>query len=92
MNGRNSNRGQGRGSRVNGQGQRQGQGLGQSQRQGQGRQDGGRGRGYTSSSFCECAKCGAKIPHLRGVKCTDSKCPECGNTMVNEALLDKKDK
>ena len=84
MNGRNSNRGQGKGF-GSGSGQGQGGGRGQSQ-------NGGRGRGYSESSNCECAKCGAKIPHQQGVKCTESKCPECGNTMVNEALLHKKDK
>ncbi len=90
MNGRNSNRGQGQGL-GRGNGERSGQGSGQGQGGGRGK-EGGRGRGYSSNSLCECAKCGAKTPHLQGVKCTDSKCPECGNTMVNEVLLHKKDK
>ena len=85
MNGRNSNRGQGKGF-GSGNGQGQGQGGGRGQAQGD-----GRGRGYGENSLCECAKCGTKIPHQRGVKCTDSKCPECGTTMVNEILLHKKD-
>ncbi|MEN8137769.1 MAG: hypothetical protein ABFR62_04990 [Bacteroidota bacterium] len=83
MNGRNTGNGQGRGF---GHGQGRGQGSGG----GRGHSGSGRGRGYGSDSYCECAKCGAKIPHEQGVKCTEFKCPECGNTMVNEALLDKK--
>ena len=57
---------------------------------------GGRGRkrggSFGPGGYCVCAKCGAKIPHQRGVKCTDVKCPECGHTMVREELLNKKSK
>lgn len=94
----NKRQGGGRGQRLRfNQDNVQGQGFGRGNRKehvgGRGQeQGGGRGRGYSETSYCECAKCGAKIPHQRGVKCTDSKCPECGNTMVNEALLHKKDK
>ncbi|MEN8124504.1 MAG: hypothetical protein ABFR32_05180 [Bacteroidota bacterium] len=79
MNGRNSNKGHGRGS-GNGSGQGFGHGGGQGRNNGKGSGPGG---------FCECAKCGEKIPHQRGVKCTTLKCPSCGNTMVNELLLEK---
>ncbi len=57
---------------------------------------GGRGRkgggAFGPGGYCVCAKCGAKIPHQQGVKCTDVKCPECGHTMVREELLKKKSK
>ncbi len=50
------------------------------------------GGAFGPGGYCVCAKCGAKIPHQRGVKCTDVKCPECGHTMVREELLNKKTK
>jgi len=39
-----------------------------------------------------CAGCGEKMPHERGVKCTELKCPECGRTMVREELLNRAQK
>jgi len=57
---------------------------------------GGRGRNsggsFGTGGNCVCAKCGEKVPHQRGVKCTDIKCPSCGHTMVREELLNKKEK
>ena len=53
---------------------------------GRGRNKGG---GYGVGGFCVCAKCGEKVPHQQGVKCTTVKCPKCGNTMVREKLLNK---
>jgi predicted DNA-binding protein (UPF0251 family)/DNA-directed RNA polymerase subunit RPC12/RpoP len=54
---------------------------------------GGRGRNkggsFGTGGFCVCAKCGAKVPHLQGVKCTTVKCPQCGHAMVREELLKK---
>lgn len=62
----------------------QGRGLGKG---------GGRGRnsglGSGTGGFCICAKCGEKIPHQRGIKCTILKCPKCGNKMVRDELLKK---
>ncbi len=51
---------------------------------GQGRNRGG---AFGAGGFCVCAKCGAKVPHERGVKCTELKCPQCNTTMVREELL-----
>ncbi len=54
---------------------------------------GGRGRNkggaFGTGGFCICAKCGEKVPHKRGVKCTTLKCPKCGKTMIREELLKK---
>lgn len=67
-----------------------GQGKGSSPGAGQGRNKGG---AYGTGGFCICTKCGEKIPHRRGVKCTTLKCPECGHTMIREELIkDKKQK
>jgi len=64
---------------------RSGRGLGLGG--GQGRNKGG---AYGTGGYCVCAKCGEKIPHKRGVKCTTLKCPECGHTMIREELLKNK--
>lgn len=49
---------------------------------------GGRGRNNGESlgigGFCVCVKCGEKIEHEQGVKCTKLRCPKCGITMVRE--------
>jgi hypothetical protein len=34
--------------------------------------------------LCICPKCGKKIPHQRGVRCGDHKCPACRTKMVRE--------
>lgn len=49
-----------------------------------------KGGGFGSGGFCICAKCGEKISHQKGVKCTTLKCPSCGKTMVREELLKSK--
>ncbi len=48
------------------------------------------GGGFGEGGFCVCSKCGEKLPHQRGVKCTTFKCPSCGHTMVREELLESK--
>lgn len=48
-----------------------------------------RGGGFGPGGFCVCAKCGEKIQHERGVKCTELKCPKCGTPLVREELLKK---
>ena len=54
---------------------------------GGGRNQGG---GFGAGGSCICAGCGKKVPHERGVKCTQLKCPDCGRTMVREELLNNK--
>ena len=55
--------------------------------------DGGRGRNkggaFGPGGYCVCSKCGEKVPHQQGVKCTKLKCPKCGHTLVREELLNK---
>ncbi len=76
-------RGQGRGTgHRDGQGSGRGQGLGG----GRGKNNGG---SFGNGGYCICAKCGEKIPHQQGVKCTTIKCPACGHTMIREELLNK---
>ena len=78
--GKGSGSGGGQGS---GMGSRQGRGMGG----GQGRNKGG---AFGPGGYCVCAKCGEKVPHERGVKCTNLKCPKCGHTLIREELLKKK--
>jgi hypothetical protein len=70
-----------------GKGINMGQGKGLGRGGGQGRN---KGRSYGAGGFCACAKCGEKVPHQRGVKCTEVKCPKCGHVMVREELLQSK--
>jgi DNA-directed RNA polymerase subunit RPC12/RpoP len=69
-------------NRNAGTGQGKGLGLGG----GHGRNKGG---AFGTGGYCVCAKCGAKIPHQQGVKCTTLKCPDCGHIMIREELLNK---
>ena len=64
-----------------------GQGKGFGKGGGQGRNKGG---GYGVGGYCICAKCGAKVQHEQGVKCTSMKCPECQHTMIRDELLNEK--
>lgn len=77
-----------------GRGGGRGQGGGQGQGSGGGSVGGGGGRnrggGFGAGGFCICAGCGKKLPHVRGEKCTDRKCPDCGRTLIREELLDSK--
>lgn len=59
-----------------------GQGLGRGG--GRGKNNGG---SFGPNGYCICAKCGEKLLHQRGKKCTSIKCPSCGHTMVREELL-----
>ena len=64
-----------------------GKGIGQGS--GHGRRGRNKGGSYGPGGFCICAKCGEKVPHQQGIKCTTIKCPECGHTMVRDELLQK---
>ena len=70
-----------------GKGSGSGGGQGGSQGGGQGRNRGG---AFGPGGYCVCAKCGEKVPHERGVKCTNLKCPKCGHTMIREELIKSK--
>jgi len=61
-----------------------GKGLGRGG--GKGRNKGG---SFGPGGFCICARCGTKIPHRQGIKCTGHRCPDCGYTMIREELLNK---
>lgn len=61
-----------------------GQGLGRGG--GRGRNKGG---AFGPGGYCVCAKCGHKIAHQQGEKCTAIKCPKCGHNMVREELLNQ---
>ena len=70
----------------------QGQGSGHGSRQGQGSTPGGgrgrnKGGSYGTGGFCVCTKCGEKIPHRTGEKCTTLKCPKCGHTFIREEMV-----
>ena len=84
-----NNNGQGNGSgRGQGSGQRDGQGSGRGLGFGGGHGK-NKGGAFGTGGYCVCAKCGKKIPHQQGVKCTDIKCPNCNHTMIREELLQK---
>ncbi len=70
-----------------GKGMKRGQGRGLGRGGGQGRNRGG---SFGPGGYCVCAKCGKKIRHEQGVKCTTIKCPECGKPMIREELLQSK--
>lgn len=39
------------------------------------------GLGLGNNGSCICNHCGTTIAHQRGIKCTDTVCPNCGNIM-----------
>ncbi len=69
--------------RNKGTGQGKGLGLGGGHK----RNNGG---GYSVGGYFVCAKCGTKVKHQRGIKCTTLKRPKCGHTMIREELLYEK--
>jgi DNA-directed RNA polymerase subunit RPC12/RpoP len=64
-----------------------GQGKGLGSGGGHGKNNGG---GFSVGGYCVCTKCGTKVQHQQGVKCTTLKCPDCGHTMIREELLNDK--
>jgi len=81
--GKGNNMGQGQGTGRGGGSQ----GSGESQGSGRGRN---KGDAFGTGRYCVCTKCGEKVTHQRGVKCTTLKCPECGNTMIREEMIKSK--
>ena len=81
-------------SRGIGGGSRDGSGMGRGGGRGSTGGGGGRNQGgaFGPGGFCICAGCGRKVPHQRGQKCTNLKCPDCGRTMVREELLESRKK
>jgi DNA-directed RNA polymerase subunit RPC12/RpoP len=63
-----------------------GEGKGLGRGGGKGRNNGG---SFGPGGYCVCAKCGEKVEHQQGVKCTSLKCPICGHTMIRRELLEK---
>ncbi len=44
----------------------------------------GRGFGSIGTNECVCPKCGEKIPHKRGIPCSQILCPKCKTPMAGE--------
>jgi predicted RNA-binding Zn-ribbon protein involved in translation (DUF1610 family) len=51
---------------------------------------GNNGGAFGPGGYCVCTKCGIKIAHVTGIKCTTLKCPDCGHTLIREELLNKR--
>ena len=49
---------------------------------GRGRGRGGNRQAVGGPSDCVCPKCGTKVPHVRGLPCLQTKCPNCGANML----------
>jgi predicted DNA-binding protein (UPF0251 family) len=54
-------------------------GLGPKTGRGLGRVPAGQRLG--GSADCQCPKCGEKVPHTRGIPCTQTQCPKCSTPM-----------
>ncbi len=58
------------------------------------KREGGKGRNrggaFGPGGYCICAKCGEKVSHQQGTKCTSIKCPKCSKTMIREELFNSK--
>ena len=64
---------------------RNGQGSGRGFGRGGGRgRGGGNNPGSGPGGNCVCPKCGKKVPHVAGQRCTDMTCPDCGIKMIRE--------
>jgi DNA-directed RNA polymerase subunit RPC12/RpoP len=61
-----------------------GKGLGKGD--GRGRNNGG---AFGNGGYCVCLKCGKRVPHERGAKCTTVECPNCGHRLIRDEILKK---
>ncbi|NLK65836.1 MAG: DUF5320 domain-containing protein [Tissierellia bacterium] len=59
----------------------QGPGTGRGMGTGRGRM-GGSSAGAGPGGYCVCPKCGAKVPHQRGIPCYNMNCPQCDTRMT----------
>lgn len=72
-------------------------GFGRGPAMGRGRGQAGAGRGVGigagrgagagragGPAECVCPKCGNAIPHARGTRCIEQKCPKCGTNMIGK--------
>lgn len=47
-----------------------------------------KGGAFGTGGNCICVKCGTKVSHQQGIKCTTLKCPDCGHSMIRAEMLD----
>lgn len=76
-------RGDGTGPMGGGTGTGRGMGGGGGMGRGRGRGRMG-GRAFGAGGACVCPSCGKKVPHQRGLPCTQRTCPHCGAMMARE--------
>ena len=80
-----------RGHREHGRHEEHSHSHGQEHSRGEGSRGGkNNGGGYGPGGYCICAKCGTKIQHQSGTKCTTIRCPECNTPLIREELLEAK--
>ena len=46
----------------------------------------GSGMGMGGNGYCVCPSCNYRIPHQRGVPCTQTICPHCHKPMIREGI------
>lgn len=46
--------------------------------------EGGNYKMEYTKGYCICINCDTRIPHKKGIPCRESKCPDCGKTMLRE--------
>lgn len=69
------------GTGPQGQGPMTGRGMGRGAGRGIGRRQNSLGRKAGGSAECTCPNCGEKVAHVRGIPCSQTKCPKCDTPM-----------